>query len=1058
MGKDAPPRRRRRLVKVLGIVVVFVIVMVVALPSFLGTSPARRWLLTRINRSLSPGSVEVKSLHFSWFGPILAEGLVLRSSRGEGVIIAPKASWDRGLWHLITDRPRYGSVSLEGAKVDLARRIDGTINLAEALGFRPNPGVPTTNSPPAQSAAQSSPEITLKIVNGSLRLQSPELTEPMIAERLDLTIRVPTAKTDLTWQVGLTKPTGETLEIAGALDRAAGASGLTVNLKAHHWPAAFSGAGLLTRGRLDGKIEIRRRGDDFDVAGDARILDLDSSGPALAGDRVAMKSVGGVWDVSRGSAGWTIRALDLRCPVASLIARGGIPATSGHPTVIEGQVNLAALARQVPHAMRLREGLDLQSGLAAVRVDVRELRGAQHLDVVARISDLTARDRSQPAPFSLPDPATITAALVARGSQVQVETLGVKSNWLQAEGSGTLDRGVHVLASIDLAAMRRELKSLIDFQGIEIGGLGRLEADYRREGNQFQAKLKGDVRDLTAIGLTSSPIQRPILRLDGDASGQVDVTGLPVTWRTARLGLGTDDLAASVSIAPREDGLNLWIAGSMPTTLASGPGRVEARAAAIWTGTSLDIGELHADLKSAETASSLGIAARGRFDMRAGTIVLEPLPSTPANALSVAPGGIRISGLNGSDADLTMDGGLVGDLAAVDRTRAAWVGGTAWGLDGASGLALKAVYRSKDDRLNLTELVVATRYGSTGLAGTVSDLSGRRVADLHGALALDGASVNAFVASAGVPDARIELRPRAISLRGALAGGSTQEIMNGLEGELGLELARAEGAGLRLGPANIVAHVAGGKVAIDPIQATLNGGRVELRPELVLDDPRGMTLKLLNGTAIQNAVIDEDVTKRLLSYLAPILHDATRVRGKLSVAIERAEFPIGGSAERSVSLEGRVDFQDLTFGPGPLAREVLDLAVMGRQPEVTLSESIAVKIANRRVQQRGLTIPVGRKERILIDGSVGFDRSLALKAEVPLPASALGNRAGLKEALAEVRIPVTIGGTLSRPQVDRRALSRALRDEGRSTLRREAESGASELLRRLGSDAAPKRR
>ncbi|MBV8229393.1 MAG: hypothetical protein JO329_05355, partial [Planctomycetaceae bacterium] len=290
---------------------------------------------------------------------------------------------------------------------------------------------------------------------------------------------------------------------------------------------------------------------------------------------------------------------------------------------------------------------------------------------------------------------------------------------------------------------------------------------------------------------------------------------------------------------------------------------------------------------------------------------------------------------------------------------------------------------------------------------------------------------------------------RAFRIKGPISGGAAAEILKGLDAELGIDLAEAQAFGMRVGPAPIVVRCGGGRVAIDPIATTLNGGRVALKPEIVLDDPKGMALRLASGSTIEGAEINQEVSRRVLSFVVPALNDAAQVRGHLSVAIDRAEFPIGGSDGRSSNVAGRVDFQDVVFEPGPSAAPLLSLAGKGQTPALRLHQPVELTVADGRVTQSGLVIPLGGSSRLELGGSVGFDETLALRAVVPVSGATLGDQAKLGQDLDGTRIVVPIGGTIAKPTIDARALRLALQELSKTVLKREVTRDASEVLDRI---------
>jgi translocation and assembly module TamB len=68
---------------------------------------------------------------------------------------------------------------------------------------------------------------------------------------------------------------------------------------------------------------------------------------------------------------------------------------------------------------------------------------------------------------------------------------------------------------------------------------------------------------------------------------------------------------------------------------------------------------------------------------------------------------------------------------------------------------------------------------------------------------------------------------------------------------------------------------------------------------------------------------------------------------------------------------------------------------------------------------------------------------------VPVTGAMLGRDKALQNLVAGTTIPVPIGGTLSHPKPDRRALGAALKEVSKSIFKRGAEQEANELLKRL---------
>ncbi len=130
------PRRRwrRRLGIAVAVVLLGALAFVAAVPRLLGTERARRVLLKQANAVLAPGGgLQVARFRFSWFGPTRMAGFTILDAEGQRVVEAPEAVLDRSLAGLLFDRPRFGTLTLDNAALDVDRRPDGSIDLADAI-------------------------------------------------------------------------------------------------------------------------------------------------------------------------------------------------------------------------------------------------------------------------------------------------------------------------------------------------------------------------------------------------------------------------------------------------------------------------------------------------------------------------------------------------------------------------------------------------------------------------------------------------------------------------------------------------------------------------------------------------------------------------------------------------------------------------------------------------------------------------------------------------------------------------------------------------------------
>jgi translocation and assembly module TamB len=1094
MDNRPPARNRRRFWRVLVVLLVLIVGVVASLPWAIGTPPGRRWVLNRADRIMAPGAFRFDTLAMSWFGPTQLTGFVLVDHQGDRVVAAPRATWDRSLWQVLFDRPRLGTLILVGAVLDVERRSDGVIDLYETIK-------PLLSADPRV-------DLTVQIKQGSLRFRSPELMRPLLAERADLTLQIPSAPASMTWQLRLANggdtpvalagsdASTDTLDIRGSFDRWKAAPGSTLlpnfglALTARHWPLDFAVSGIESTGHLSGDIKVKRHQARWACTGNVWAHNLDATGPLLARDHLRLDRVGGTWDLAETSEGWTIHRLDLSSPLASLKAVGGLPAQPGSPTRIDGQLDLVALARQLPNALRLRDDIALERGSARLQVEVNSEHDWQNWQVEARVSDLVARNEDRVITFR--DPATFSARLSRKQDMVSVERIGLKTPFLDASAQGDFDRGLALTATLDLDGLQRQLRDLIDFGSLELAGQGRLEGDYRRAGHGFSSHLTADLENLRFGGLGFDAVRCDQLQVDAVLNGPAAPSGFPRGWTGTQLTLGSGEAKAKLVASESEGVVDLQASASSPLTLGSRLGRAEGNFQGQLNNQALTISQLRLALRRADNgADPIALSARGRLDRVSGELVLEPSSEVDNSAISLSSDGLRLSGLGRDKTAIRADVGFVGQIALLSQAVSEWTGqprddyaglwslrlsasgaddgvhlggrldvsDLSWPVAGGRGrktegpiaLALQGIYHAETDRIDLPEVVYTSRYATIQSSGQVTDLRGGRMLGLRGSMNPDWKTINAALAAQVEPNAYVKGTVRPFRLEGSLAGATVAEGLKGLDAEFGFDIVEADCFGMRMGATPVVLRAKAGRYTIDPIRTSLNQGRLRLNPELTIDDDTGLTLWLASGSSIENAEVNPDVSRRVLAYVAPILQDTTRVRGLVSAKIDRAEFPLmGGRVARKTNVEGEVAFRNVEFAPGPMADQLLDVVGLTNVLTMRLDQPVMLTIADGRVIQRGMAIALGGITRIELEGWVDFSRNLALTASLPITAPMLGNNPLLMDILSGTRISVPIRGTLSQPKLDRDAFASSLLDLTKTVVGRGAVRGATELLMRLG--------
>lgn len=375
-------------------------------------------------------------------------------------------------------------------------------------------------------------------------------------------------------------------------------------------------------------------------------------------------------------------------------------------------------------------------------------------------------------------------------------------------------------------------------------------------------------------------------------------------------------------------------------------------------------------------------------------------------------------------------------------------------------LFARACYDSAGDAVQVEQMKIATSVLSCTAAGKLDRLSSSKDLTMAGRLQYDLEKLQPFLRSKLGSSVTITGRDsRPFRVEGALAPSANRPAtvaigaaaspsgpLTSLTGEAGLSWQAVEAFGSKLGPADLRARLGGGWLRIDPIDTTLNQGKLQLDPNILLE-PGPAQLFLTKGTSLQRAKITPELCAGALGYALPIAADVAEADGELSLLLEQGRVPLADPAKADIS--GRLVVHVARLGPGPLVKE---LSVLLKGPStMTLARdlTVPVRLVNGRVYHQDLELRFPELT-IRTSGSVGLDGSLALVAEMPVPPKWYGADK-LGTALAKQTIRLPMGGTMSRPKLDEQALKTALgqfaRDTARDVIKQELEDQLHKLLK-----------
>jgi len=170
-----------------------------------------------------------------------------------------------------------------------------------------------------------------------------------------------------------------------------------------------------------------------------------------------------------------------------------------------------------------------------------------------------------------------------------------------------------------------------------------------------------------------------------------------------------------------------------------------------------------------------------------------------------------------------------------------------------------------------------------------------------------------------------------------------------------------------------------------------------------------------------------------------VVANAPQAEGELSLILDDNRVPLDDPTR--ATARGQVVIHRAAVGPGPVVAEIAKL-LGSHGTAITLANemTVPVRVEGGRVFHENLALTVNGYV-VRTTGSVGFDGTLALVADVPVPTGLLKSNPQLMKALSGKVVKVPVTGTLAHPAVDVRAFQAAV-----ANLARDAAGGAARDL------------
>ncbi len=1014
---EASPRRTKRFLRRLGLLLLLAGGLLAAAPTLLSQTSLRDTLIT--NQLPNGWNLKSQQASLGWTSPQTLTGVTLTDADGKPMLTVESITLSKMLVSLASNPTQLGKLEIVRPIALLETRPDGSnwedffLALQQAAQEQP--------SQPLASPGNAS-QIEIKIVDGTLRGVDQANRKPWSLDAANLTATLgPTTQASGSAQLTTEqRPQPGKIKFHWQPDTN-GHQHLEIladNLPLeplHPWlarqaPDAHLAGTLSTDAQLTWTVDPSR-GLLLQTTGRLEVHQLDLTAPALAGDRLHTQQLIAPWKIQLAGDRLTLEQLAIHTDWAKLQATGQLTlaelqslSVANLPqgnAQLNGNVDLAQLAAMLPRTLQLRNGVKIDAGQLQFNFGPQPNTNAntQAWQATASIQNVAGTDGRHQIRWE--QPIDLTAAWQATPTGPQLEQFTFTAPFAQAQIQ-TQPNAITGDFNLDLDQLSQELGQFVDLQDWQLRGLA--EGTFTLASptdKQFETKAKIDLTDMRVVQSKKQLWTEPKLQVELTATGTQQELA-PRTIITGQITLSgprdafTLQLLQPIDLQTKKQSWDVQVEGDGP--LASWANRLRP-----WL------------------TSSLPKRLEGDAHLRA--------------QLKIEPNAIHLKNSQGSVTQLRVESSSL----TIDEPRVEFSGDAHWNRQTSSLV-------THEMQLTGSSLSLRARDIAVALSGTTPTAQGNVAfrADLERLAAIFGlAQQSASTWPRGAVVGQIQLSSEAQQLQADFsAKAQPLEIVQTTTANAAANGAtygrpkilwtqpQLEATGLAVG------FLAEQRAEIDQLKIVVGQGQLTVSPRLSWT-PGAEQLVLPQGPLVSNVEITPEVSETFLKYAAPILAGTTRAEGQFSIDLDHAKIPLTNPQQANV--QGRLEVHRLTVSPGPMVAQLATLVSQiksltkskqflqaSTSPKnkaiVTVPESkIDFQVVQGRVYHRNLEFQIDGVP-VRSRGSVGFDQTLAIEIEIPIQDEWIAREKSLRSFAGQsLRIPIY--GTFQKPKIDQRAVA-----------------------------------
>lgn len=555
---------------------------------------ASHWLWPRVLANLTAdldATVTTQKVSLGWFSPVVIQGVEVRDQGGQPALEIESVRTEATLLSLLWNAHDPRTVIVEQPTMTLVARDQGS-NWEDILT--------RWLAQPAQAEAA---DLAVRVEDGVLDILDAQQTRVARLKSMQVTAELP-AGGAAKGQVELNSCPLQVHEYAGTCAVRCEWTGKSARrswcVSLNTRDTGLSLISLVARrfglemeadGALSADLMCNWDAETNALTVDARhanVVPLQLSAPAWLGqDTLRWKSLQWAGQGVLGNGRLLFKQVEVACDAGRFQLNGEIPWRSSAGGVawrdllasatsatadLDGQIDLANLARTFPRLLRIREGVTIESGNVHVVLSgsqaAAERRWTAHLET----ADLVAVAEGRRLTWD--EPLQIDLEASQSDTDWQMQKLECRAPFLKLSGQGDPRTGSYAM-TCDLRRLTSELRQVIDLGGVEATGTLGGQLTWRRDGRQMVVDASGTIEQLQLATPSGTNWREPRLLTKVTLEGELNDAGtLQLRGGHSELVAGSDRLELDLLepvVAPGPDSswvLGVLLRGEVTTWLA----------------------------------------------------------------------------------------------------------------------------------------------------------------------------------------------------------------------------------------------------------------------------------------------------------------------------------------------------------------------------------------------------------------------------------------------------------------------------------------------------------